>query len=288
MITGSYNWTNNAACRSIENVLIVSEAAIATDYLDNFNQLISRLERVQHNRRVRLVEVSESLRLIYKTEIELDKPDIPTGADEEILHIAHQLYFRKLYQEADEKLKTISFDSPLKGYVNAQLSAIYHGQNRYGESVATGKQGIMGDVERDADTHNTIGLAYCELKRYAEAVREFDKSIALNAGATTWYANKIDALLAIGSDKEADKTALKFKELAASVIRANKGIHNRIVLKARIELGMLSWQSGSRADAIKHAEKAKEIYRALDETEQDLHDLDNIDKLLIEQKSSKP
>jgi tetratricopeptide (TPR) repeat protein len=282
LITGSYNWTNNAAYRSIENVLISNEPAIATEYLDNFNQLISQLEIVQHNRRIKLAEVSESLWPIYETEIELDKPAISTEAHEEILVTAHQLYFRKMYYEAEEKLDAIQLDSFLRGYANAQLSAIYHRQNRYLESVSAGEKGIVNDAEDDADTHNSIGLAYCGLKRYVEAVREFDKSIALDPAATTWYANKIDALLAIGLDKEADKTALKFKELAANVIRANKGLYNQAVLKARIELAMLSEQSGSRADAIKYAKKAKEIYYALNENEQDLHDLDNIDKLLGE------
>ena len=64
--------------------------------------------------------------------------------------------------------------------------------------------------------------------------------------------------------------------MATNFIRNNKGIYNRDVLKAQIEIGNLCLQIGSIDDAIKHGEKAQLVYDVLDEFEQDLHDLDLI------------
>jgi tetratricopeptide (TPR) repeat protein len=284
LITGSYNWTNNAAYRSIENILIVDQLDAVAAYTEDFILLIDSLLSIRVNKRIEASSIPESVRWIYEKEIELDLESNVNGlSDDNILEMGLYLYRKKQYQEAEKLLLGVSQNEVSMHQANSLLAAIYLEQNHYQESIEFGKNGLVGDPKLDADTHNTIASAYCELKKYTEARRHLDQSITLDANVTTWYANKIEILLELGLHTEADKVALHFKELAANVVRANKGLFNRAILKARIELGGLSQQTGSYADADKYAEQAKEIYIHLSNSEQDLHDLDDIDKLLKHQ-----
>lgn len=284
-ISGPYNWTYRASKNNIENIILTDDTETVEQYICNFEELVPSDERIIINERISGDGLESYQKQFIDEEIEVEQdPEYLSNEDlqgvnpEELLHDAWFCYRKKQYYEAEQILINPVLASSAKE-VNSLLGLIRLVQGQYTEAINLSIKGLGLSDEEDADTHNNIGLAHHELKNHSEAIKSFNKSIELQPSATTWYSNKIDALWTLGHHKDADKVAIRFKGLAADTIRNNKGVYNRDVLKARIEMGDLCLQIGSVDDAIKHGEKAQLIYNELDEFDQDLHDLDLIKEL---------
>ena len=285
IITGSYNWTYNASKNNIENIILTDDPETVELYIYDFKELVPSDEPITINERITGDSLESYQKQFIDEEIEIEQDleylsneDLQDISPEELLNEALFCYRKKQYDEAEEILVNSVLACSVKE-VNSLLGSIRLVQDQYDEAIRLSTNGLGLSDEEDADTHNNIGLAHHELKNYSEAIKSFNKSIELQPSATTWYSNKIDALWTLGHHKDADKVAIRFKGLAADTIRNNKGVYNRDVLKARIEMGDLCLQIGSVDDAIKHGEKAQLIYNELDEFDQDLHDLDLIKEL---------
>ncbi len=285
IITGSYNWTYNASENNIENVILTDDPKTVEQYICDFEELIHSDEPIIINERVSGDNLESYQKQFLDEEIETEQylehmPDEDSQdiSPEVLLYEALLCYRKKQYDEAEQILVHSALASSAKE-ANGLLGSIRLAQGQYDEAINLSKKGLdLGD-EEDADIYNTMGLAYHEKEKYSEAIKSFDKSIGLQPLATTWYSNKLNSLWSLGHHKDADKLATDFKSMATNFIRTNKGICNRNVLKAQIEIGGLCLQINSIDDAIKHGQKAQLIYDGLDESEQDLHDLDLIKEL---------
>lgn len=130
---------------------------------------------------------------------------------------------------------------------------------------------IDEDIFNDPDLYNLKGCCYKGLKKFSQAIENFDIAIYKSDYPSTFYWNKIDALQKIGRDRDIDKTLILLATSSSNTIKKEPNSYS--AMKAYIARAYTQHPISKLKE---DAKKALKIYEHLPIEEQDLHDYDEI------------
>ncbi|MEJ8803410.1 phospholipase D-like domain-containing protein [Pontibacter sp. H249] len=277
VITGSYNWTNQAERVNQENIVVISEQQVAESYICNFENLKSSCRSIDDITLLNFRQVEEAP-LIEKHFLEDDVTSTKKSTNTEtILEEAAKCYLNKDYSRAIALLKSSWNDLSQipEAYETLAWSLARNGQGE--EALVCAERGIALD-SKNPELSNVIGFVHDANKQHGKAIECFDKAIKLAPHLTPYYWNKIFSLYKLGSISNAEKVSTELVKIASNILKKKEKYTPYDRMHAFIDRGNAKFDRVSREE---DGKKAKAIYNSLQDNQKDLHDLDSINNLLF-------
>lgn len=285
VISGSYNWTY-AAQRNHENVVFFSQPEVVKDFRQAYDELLDHAREVTSVATLAFEqppETSTALKEGAAMEVafreQTKKNDQKEDEYDELVLAATADYLQKNYVAAEKLLQKALLVKPtgLDGY--SLLAQLYWRTKQFDKSIVAAKQAEIHGL-RCPELWNAFGLAHHGLKKTAEALRFYDRSIAEDPLGSTWRLNRYIALADLRQETQSENAALNGIRVASDEIKQHKdGSNEHALLRAYIVRANLR---SDPPEARKDVKAAKEIFDRIPFEEQDLHDLDDINDLLKE------
>ncbi|MDO7846275.1 phospholipase D-like domain-containing protein [Hymenobacter sp. M29] len=289
VLTGSYNWTY-AARRNHENVVVCSEAEVVQGFGKAYETLFGASNLVKSIPALLPEDTStggegQAKEAALELALRDGTKDNTTGESTyyQLVWESDAAYAAKKYKDAEAAAKKAILLKPhrVEGYY--VLAGVYWRTNKLTECLALAEvaetEAPDASPKQRADLWNTIGLALDGLGRYKDAVRYFDRSINNEPENSIWYKNKYLTMLE-WRPSEAKRVATEGRQRASAEIQKYKDGNDksRLLRAYLVQSGLREHEQA--AARRQDAREAQVVYERIPAEERDLHDLDEIKRLL--------
>lgn len=309
LLTGSYNWTQNAERLNLENIIISTELELIKQFLQCFEALVAKTERVNTVATIPLHDYTTEQEKQREFEF-LISTDQETGADtnaNESLSIAAKIvpsdistevvemyekaelyYLAGKYAPALELAQMILGQRDDIAQVYELIATIKWRENKFREQVEYATKAIELD-NQFYDAYNTLGIGYAGLKNAQRSIINFQICLDKDPEDYIVLKNRASAYIDLELD---DNVPVKLRNQFKN--KADEDLRKAIFLTDKYEReeenkfmlyfvrGTAKFMLGKLLTAKTDLTKAQEIYKALPKGSQDIHYLREINQTLNE------
>jgi tetratricopeptide (TPR) repeat protein len=301
LISGSYNWTNNAELNNHENVIISNDLNLVSQFVLEFHELTAKTEKVAiiaetiFNTYISNIEKYEELNLLAKVkkspfaDDHILKEYLPAieinMIEKELLALANLHYLQGKHQKAIDTCLELLVKYPNWADVYELIAAAKWRQGKYKEQIENAQKAIeINNLSYEA--YNILGIGYAHIKNAQKSIENYQICIDANFENYVYYRNRAESYLDLEEDisitknlreqfkKKANIDLLKIIELTNQLEITDK------TYKLYYSRGVANFLLDKLIPAKVDLEKAIKIYESTDKFERDINELRDIKKTL--------
>ncbi len=279
VISGSYNWTYTAQ-QNHENIVVFSQPELIKSFRQEYDGLLDSAREVlsltaslteQPPANDTSLMHEASMEVLFRSQTQ--EKDREEDEYEQLVSSANNFYHHKDYVSAERNLLQALLLRPTGAEGHGLLAQVYWRTEQLSKSITSAKKAEENGLQ-GAALWNVFGLVLSAQHKFKEAIEYYNRSIAAEPGVADWYHNRFLALFDSKQDRLSDNARLATVQVASDEIKKYKnGSNDFNLLRAYIVRAALR---NDIPEARKDAKAAREVFNRLPVSEQDLHDLDDI------------
>ncbi|MFY7910946.1 MAG: phospholipase D-like domain-containing protein [Emticicia sp.] len=302
LISGSYNWTNNAEFNNHENVIISNELNLVSQFDTEFLELKKKTEKLvsisatTFNSYISNIETQEELNLVtkvddsslnrhYKEEIKENQEYEIDEETKELFESANLQYLQGKHQKAIDICQNILTNYPNLADAYELIAASKWRQGKYKEQIENAQKAVDLD-NLFYEAYNNLGIGYAHIRNSQKSIENYQICINAEPDNYTYYRNRALSYIDLETDSAVPKS---LREQFAK--KANLDLLKTIELTNHFETidnnyklyysrGVANFYLKKFIPAKNDLEKALNLYESSDKNKKDSNELKEIKQII--------